>query len=329
MRSNALSRALSAARFARSSSTVSVPTSIHLLALPPASHPGFTLLRREAIAEHACVASLFRHDATDARLLSVACSPLTDREKVFGVALKTPPADSTGVAHVLEHSVLCGSARYRTKEPFVELLKSSLQTFLNAMTYPDRTVYPVASPNEADFRNLVRVYLDAVFHPNLERWTMLQEGWHYEVDEGAGASTGAGAGAGAGAGTGAGAGAAPRPRLSYKGVVFNEMKGVYSSADSIHGMACESALFNAPPLLALLGRRPARDPAPQPQAVRRVPPRALPPEQRALLVLRRRLREDAPRDGGRGARGLWQRAALGGGLNRAAAGERRRDAQGV
>ena len=190
-----------------------------ILLKTPTNHSDFLLLRREAISEHACVASLYKHKETGAELLSVICSPETDTEKVFGVVLKTPVSESSGVAHVLEHSVLCGSTSYPSKEPFVELLKSSLQTFLNAMTYPDRTVYPVASPNETDFRNLVKVYLDAVFHPKIDKWTMLQEGWHYEVDE---------------LGT-----------LSYKGVVFNEMKGVYSNPDTIHSISSDSALFSA------------------------------------------------------------------------------------
>jgi Zn-dependent M16 (insulinase) family peptidase len=127
---------------------------------------------------------------------------------VFGVSFGTPPSDSTGVAHILEHSVLCGSRKYPIKEPFVELLKSSLNTFLNAMTFPDKTCYPVASQNLQDFYNLVDVYLDAVFHPRLTPQIFQQEGWHYELD------------------------AADAP-LVYKGVVFNEMKGNYSSPDSM------------------------------------------------------------------------------------------------
>jgi Zn-dependent M16 (insulinase) family peptidase len=204
-----------------SSSVASSPKSLAqaLLSKNPVTHSDFSLLRRESISEHACVASLYRHKATGAELLSVTCSPETDTEKVFGVVLKTPVSESTGVAHVLEHSVLCGSKNYPSKEPFVELLKSSLQTFLNAMTYPDRTVYPVASPNETDFRNLVRVYIDAVFHPKIDKWTLLQEGWHLEVDD---------------AGS-----------LSYKGVVLNEMKGVYSNPDTIHSICSDSALYSS------------------------------------------------------------------------------------
>jgi presequence protease len=205
-----------------------------LAAYVPASHPAFVLVRSEVVEEHAAVASLYRHTATGAELLSVACG---EGEKVFGAAFATPPTDDTGVAHILEHSVLCGSRRFPSKEPFVELMKSSLQSFLNAMTYPDRTVYPVASPNEADFYNLVAVYLDAVLHPKIADWAHAQEGWHIEVDE---VEEGAPS-------TPPSTSSPPTtpapPRLSYKGVVYNEMKGVYSNPDSLHAQACEAALF--------------------------------------------------------------------------------------
>jgi presequence protease len=130
---------------------------------------------------------------------------------------------STGVPHVLEHSVLCGSRKFPVKEPFVELLKGSLQNFLNAFTYPDRTCYPVASTNTKDFYNLVHVYMDAVLHPKAvsDPQVLQQEGWHYELD-----------------GDDAQAGA-----LSIKGVVYNEMKGVYSSPDALMGRATQRALF--------------------------------------------------------------------------------------
>jgi Zn-dependent M16 (insulinase) family peptidase len=136
------------------------------------------------------------------------------------------------VPHILEHSVLCGSRKYAIKEPFVELMKGSLNTFLNAFTYPDRTCYPVASANLADFYNLVDVYLDAVLHPKCvaDPRTFAQEGWHYEVEEKEG---------------GAAVGSAPVPgaAVRLKGVVFNEMKGVYSSPDAVHGRAVQQALF--------------------------------------------------------------------------------------
>ncbi|MDE6975117.1 MAG: insulinase family protein, partial [Lachnospiraceae bacterium] len=105
-----------------------------------------------------------------------------DENKVFYIGFRTPPTNSTGVAHILEHSVLCGSKHFPVKDPFVELVKGSLNTFLNAMTYPDKTVYPVASCNDKDFKNLVHVYLDAVLYPNIyqEENIFRQEGWHYE-----------------------------------------------------------------------------------------------------------------------------------------------------
>ncbi|KAH8048513.1 metallopeptidase [Aureococcus anophagefferens] len=135
------------------------------------------------------------------------------------ITFRTPPRDSTGLPHILEHSVLCGSKNYPTKEPFVELLKGSLQTFLNAFTYPDRTCYPVASQNLEDFRNLARVYLDAVFYSRAasDETVLQQEGWHYEVDGDS--------------------------KLTYSGVVYNEMKGVYSSPDSLMQRAAQQALF--------------------------------------------------------------------------------------
>ncbi len=166
---------------------------------------GFELLREQKLSEINSTAQYYRHVATRAELISLLN---TDENKVFGVSFGTPPTDSTGVAHILEHSVLCGSRKYPIKEPFVELLKSSLNTFLNAMTFPDKTCYPVASQNLQDFYNLVDVYLDAVFHPRLTPQIFQQEGWHYELDT-------------------------PDAPLAYKGVVFNEMKGVYSSPDSM------------------------------------------------------------------------------------------------
>src|SRR5215216_3152509 len=139
---------------------------------------GFELLREQAIPELNSTALLYRHVKTGAELLSLLND---DENKVFGISFRTPPSDSTGVAHILEHSVLCGSRKYPIKEPFVELLKGSLQTFLNAMTYPDKTCYPVASQNVQDFYNLIDVYLDAVFYPRITPKTLEQEGWHYEM----------------------------------------------------------------------------------------------------------------------------------------------------
>ena len=166
---------------------------------------GFQLLKEQEIKELKTLAKVFRHSKTGAELLSLSTD---DENKVFGITFRTPPSDSTGVAHILEHSVLCGSRKYPVKEPFVELLKGSLQTFLNAFTYPDKTCYPVASQNLQDFYNLIDVYLDAVFYPRITRSIFQQEGWHFVLDS------------------------ADDP-LSYMGVVFNEMKGAYSSPDNL------------------------------------------------------------------------------------------------
>lgn len=178
---------------------------------------GFEKVSEEFIGECKSKALLFRHKKTGAQVISVSND---DENKVFGIVFRTPPNDSTGIPHILEHSVLCGSRKYPLKEPFVELLKGSLNTFLNAFTYPDRTCYPVASTNTKDFYNLVDVYLDAVFFPKCveDFRTFQQEGWHYELND-------------------------PSEDISYKGVVFNEMKGVYSQPDNILGRASQQALF--------------------------------------------------------------------------------------
>jgi Zn-dependent M16 (insulinase) family peptidase len=176
---------------------------------------GFERIREQDIPELKTRAELFRHVKTGAQLLSLMNE---DENKVFGITFRTPPSDSTGVAHILEHSVLCGSRKYPVKEPFVELLKSSLQTFLNAMTYPDKTCYPVASQNVQDFYHLIDVYLDAVFYPRLTPFILQQEGWHFELEK-------------------------PEEPLTYKGVVFSEMKGVYSSPDSLLAEYSQQSLF--------------------------------------------------------------------------------------
>jgi presequence protease len=176
---------------------------------------GFELVRAERIPELNAQARLLRHAKTGAQLLSIEND---DENKVFGVSFRTPPTDSTGIAHILEHSVLGGSQKYPLKEPFVQLVKGSLNTFLNAFTSPDHTTYPVASTNLQDFYNLVDVYLDAVFHPLLTPHHLDQEGWHFELEK-------------------------PDDPLVYKGVVFNEMKGVYSSPDSLLYRSSQQALF--------------------------------------------------------------------------------------
>ncbi len=158
-----------------------------------------------------------RHAKSGARVLLFPCE---DKNKVFNICFRTPPKDSTGVAHITEHSVLCGSREFPLKDPFVELAKGSLNTFLNAMTYPDKTMYPVASTNDADFRNLMHVYLDAVFYPNTYREPRIfaQEGWHYEMES-------------------------PEDALKINGVVYNEMKGVFSDPDEYLGHVRMNSLF--------------------------------------------------------------------------------------
>ncbi|MCC6957564.1 MAG: insulinase family protein, partial [Anaerolineales bacterium] len=176
---------------------------------------GFELVNEREIPELNSRARLFRHLNTGAQLLSLENQ---DENKVFGITFRTPPADSTGIAHIMEHSVLCGSQKYPLKEPFVELLKGSLKTFLNAFTYPDKTCYPVASQNVKDFYNLIDVYIDAVFHPLIPPTTLQQEGWHYELEQ------------------------AGQP-LVNKGVVFNEMKGAYSNPDDVLQDQARMSLF--------------------------------------------------------------------------------------
>ncbi len=132
------------------------------LLVPGTTCHGFAVERCETVPELDSDAYVLRHTTSGARLLHLACN---DENKAFAIGFKTPPADSTGVFHILEHSVLCGSAKFPVKEPFVDLIKSSMQTFLNAMTYPDKTIYPVATTNEQDLYNLMDVYLDAVFNP--------------------------------------------------------------------------------------------------------------------------------------------------------------------
>jgi Zn-dependent M16 (insulinase) family peptidase len=176
---------------------------------------GFQLFQDQDISELNTRAKLFRHVKTGAELLSLEND---DENKVFGITFRTPPTDATGVAHILEHSVLCGSRKYPVKEPFVELLKGSLKTFLNAFTYPDRTCYPVASQNLQDFYNLVDIYLDAVFYPRITPHIFQQEGWHYEVEN-------------------------PDDPLIFKGVVFNEMKGAFSSPDRMLAEYSRRSLF--------------------------------------------------------------------------------------
>ena len=167
----------------------------------------YELIQKEAMPELNATGYLLRHKKTKAK---VALIENDDENKVFTIGFRTPPSDSTGVPHIMEHSVLCGSEEFPVKDPFVELAKGSLNTFLNAMTYPDKTIYPVASCNDRDFQNLMHVYLDAVFHPNIykEEKIFQQEGWHYELES-------------------------KEDELIYNGVVYNEMKGAFSSPEDV------------------------------------------------------------------------------------------------
>lgn len=202
------------------------------LLAPGTTCHGFAVERCETVPELDSDAYVLRHIASGARLLYLACD---DENKAFAIGFKTPPADSTGVFHILEHSVLCGSAKFPVKEPFVDLIKSSMQTFLNAMTYPDKTIYPVATTNEQDLYNLMDVYLDAVFNPAIYTKPTIfeQEGWHYELDLPEGAeSEGDDSSASLRKGT-----------LRYNGVVFNEMKGALSDPMSVLDDAVNAALY--------------------------------------------------------------------------------------
>ena len=184
-----------------------------------AARHGFAWESSEDMPEIEGAVHLMRHGASGARLMWMDND---DANKAFSITFKTPAADDTGVFHILEHSVLCGSEKFPVKEPFVNLLKTSMQTFLNAMTFPDKTMYPVASTNEQDLENLMDVYLDAVFHPDIYRRPQIfqQEGWHLEVEgEGDGRS------------------------LVYNGVVYNEMKGALSEPDSVLYDTLSAALF--------------------------------------------------------------------------------------
>lgn len=202
------------------------------LLVPGTTCHGFAVERCETVPELDSDAYVLRHIASGARLLYLACD---DENKAFAIGFKTPPADSTGVFHILEHSVLCGSAKFPVKEPFVDLIKSSMQTFLNAMTYPDKTIYPVATTNEQDLYNLMDVYLDAVFNPAIYTKPTIfeQEGWHYELDLPEGVE-----------GEGGDSSASPREgTLRYNGVVFNEMKGALSDPMSVLDDAVNAALY--------------------------------------------------------------------------------------
>ena len=177
----------------------------------------YELIEKRSIAELASTGYYLKHKKTGARVCLLSNE---DKNKVFYIGFRTPAPDDTGVPHIMEHSVLCGSREFPVKDPFVELAKGSLNTFLNAMTYPDKTVYPVASCNDKDFQNLIHVYMDAVFYPNIyeKEEIFRQEGWHYEMDSEDG-------------------------ELTLNGVVYNEMKGAFSSPESVLERVILSSLY--------------------------------------------------------------------------------------
>ena len=177
---------------------------------------------------------LLRHKKSGARISVISND---DENKVFYIGFRTPPKDSTGVAHIIEHTVLCGSDKFPVKDPFVELVKGSLNTFLNAITYSDKTVYPVASCNDKDFANLMDVYLDAVFHPNIykKKEIFKQEGWHYELED-------------------------QDAPITINGVVYNEMKGAFSSPEGVLDRLVLNSLFPDTPYSNESGGDPERIP---------------------------------------------------------------------
>ena len=177
----------------------------------------YELQKRSDLKELGLAGYVLRHKKTGARLI---CMPADDPNKTFAIAFRTPPIDNSGLTHILEHSVLCGSDKFPVKDPFVELMKTSPNTFLNAMTYPDKTIYPVSSCNDKDFANLMDVYLDAVFHPLLHHDERIfrQEGWRYELENEDG-------------------------ELSINGVVYSEMKGAFSSSDEVLERYAKQSLF--------------------------------------------------------------------------------------
>ena len=180
-------------------------------------YKNYKLIKEQELKDINSYGVLLSHEKTGARVLLIQND---DENKSFCIGFRTPPYDDTGLPHILEHSVLCGSRKFPVKEPFVELMKSSLNTFLNAMTFPDKTIYPVASCNDKDFRNLMDVYMDAVLYPNIHSKEEIfkQEGWHYELDSKDG-------------------------DITYNGVVYNEMKGAFSSPDGILGRESLNSLF--------------------------------------------------------------------------------------
>jgi len=178
---------------------------------------GFELQEKGEVKEINSIGYLYMHKKSGAKLYYLEND---DRNKVFSISFRTPPQDSTGLPHILEHAVLCGSRKFKAKDPFIELAKGSLNTFLNAMTFSDKTMYPIASQNPQDFKNLMDVYLDAVFYPNIynDPDILRQEGWYHELEN-------------------------PGDDIKYNGVVYNEMKGAFSSPDQLLFRKIQEHLF--------------------------------------------------------------------------------------
>ncbi|MDY4204413.1 insulinase family protein, partial [Porcincola intestinalis] len=177
----------------------------------------YRLIRKETLSDIGSEGYILEHVKSGARIMLITNS---DDNKVFNIVFRTTPKDSCGEAHIIEHTVLCGSRKYPSKDPFVELVKGSMNTFLNAMTYPDKTMFPVASTNDTDFKNLMDVYLDAVFYPNIYKNENIfrQEGWSFQIEK-------------------------PEDPIVYNGVVYNEMKGAYSSPDDVCDRLVMNSLF--------------------------------------------------------------------------------------
>ena len=177
----------------------------------------YTLIKTEELPDLNGTGYYLRHNKSGARVVWVENE---DDNKVFSISFRPPPTDSTGVAHIIEHTVLCGSEHFPAKDPFIELAQCSLNTFLNAMTFPDKTMYPVASCNTQDFKNLMHVYMDAVFYPNIYKREEIfkQEGWHYELES-------------------------EDADLIYNGIVYSEMKGAFSSPEQVLNRVGMHALY--------------------------------------------------------------------------------------
>ena len=193
------------------------------------ANTAYELLKTEELKEIQATGYILRHKKSGARVVLMDCD---DENKVFQIGFCTAPLDHTGAAHINEHCVLCGSDLFPAKDPFVELAKGSLNTFLNAITFPDKTLYPIASCNDSDYKNLMAVYMDAVFHPNIYKNEKIfrQEGWHYEVSE--------------------------EGELTINGVVYNEMKGSFSSPDTVIDTATRKYLFPDTPYAFISGGDP-------------------------------------------------------------------------